>query len=312
MPLELINGLKTHWVHLPAQSTSSPPQRVVLLHGLLVGNLASWYLSVAPKLSERAEVLMYDLRGHGKSAPSAEGFDLPSLASDLNALLERVGWAEGPLTLIGHSYGGRVALEWALEVAQQESGQQESGQQESGQQESAQQESAQQESAQQERLERLVFVDTPLLPHELSLTLPPLSAVMRAPQGEAPLNPEALLSLLPAPLRVHFERGGRQARRALERWWSLLYASTLTQDLKDTPPLSAKALSPLGAKLAAVYGARSPCLSSARWLQEALSSSGEALTLELIEGAGHYLPSEAPQALTEALIKLLHNAEGTR
>ena len=87
MPLELINGLKTHWVHLPVDPSASPPQRVVLLHGLLVGNLASWYLSVAPKLSERAEVLMYDLRGHGKSARSAEGFDLPTLASDLNALL---------------------------------------------------------------------------------------------------------------------------------------------------------------------------------------------------------------------------------
>jgi pimeloyl-ACP methyl ester carboxylesterase len=286
MPLELINGLKTHWVHLPVDPSVSHPQRVVLLHGLLVGNLASWYLSVAPKLSERAEVLMYDLRGHGKSARSAEGFDLPTLASDLNALLERVGWTKGPLTLIGHSYGGRVALAWALDEAQKK--------------------------ARVERLDRiqhLVLVDTPLLPHELSLTLPPLSTVIETPQGEPPVNPEALLPLLPQPLRVHFERGGRQARRALERWWSLLYASTLTQDLKRTAPLSAEAFAPLSAKLAAVYGALSPCLSSARWLQEALHSSGEALTLELIEGAGHYLPSEAPQALSEALMRVLCTTE---
>ena len=53
---------------------SGPP--VVMLHGLLVGSLASWYFTAAPALASRHRVRMYDLRGHGRSAPARTGYDL--------------------------------------------------------------------------------------------------------------------------------------------------------------------------------------------------------------------------------------------
>ena len=275
MPIELIGEHKAHWLTLPQRSPHAPSRRVVLLHGLFVGNLASWYLSAAHPLSEHMSLLLYDLRGHGKSELTPTGYDLATLATDLEGLLERVGWSEGPLTLIGHSYGGRVALEWAQRSPQ--------------------------------RVEQLILVDAPLLKEELSVGQPFLSPLTDLSQGPStkrptPAGPEALIALLPAPLQLHFRRGGRQSRRALERWWGLLFESSLSADLSAEPELTAERLHPLLGRVSAVYGERSPCLSSLTWLKGALTPSPRS---ELIKGAGHYLPSEAPEALTSALLRLL-------
>lgn len=85
-----------------------PP--VVLVHGLLVGNLAGWFFTVAPELAETRPVILYDLRGHGLSERPPTGYDVATLAEDLSALTEDT---PGPLTLVGHSYGGLVALHLA-------------------------------------------------------------------------------------------------------------------------------------------------------------------------------------------------------
>ncbi len=89
-----------------------PP--VVMLHGLLVGSLASWYFTTAPALSKTHEVLLYDLRGHGKSERTSRGYDLATMAGDLEALTAELG----PMTLVGHSYGALIALRFALEHPQ--------------------------------------------------------------------------------------------------------------------------------------------------------------------------------------------------
>jgi pimeloyl-ACP methyl ester carboxylesterase len=82
-----------------------PGTPVVCAHGLVVGSLAQWYFTLAPALSGRT-VWMYDQRGHGKSPAVADGFDLATLGGDLLSILDRAGRAD----LVGHSYGGLVAL----------------------------------------------------------------------------------------------------------------------------------------------------------------------------------------------------------
>ncbi len=106
MPLIDINGTQIHF-----QRMGQGP-RVVMIHGLLLGNMASWYFSLASQLSARHEVLLYDLRGHGLSALSPSGYELETMVDDLEILLESQGFSE--VALIGHSYGAMIALQFAL------------------------------------------------------------------------------------------------------------------------------------------------------------------------------------------------------
>jgi pimeloyl-ACP methyl ester carboxylesterase len=108
-----------------------PP--AILIHGLLVGNLATWYFSVAPKLSKSHRLMLYDLRGHGHSERVAHGYDLATMTQDLDGLAN--AFSREPLTLIGHSYGALIALKFALDKP--------------------------------ERVARLVLIEAPLPPSEL-------------------------------------------------------------------------------------------------------------------------------------------------
>lgn len=104
MPTVIANGLATHVQELGAGSP------VVMAHGLVIGSLASWYFTAAPELAREHLVRMYDLRGHGRSARPPTGYDTTTLAGDLAALT-----ADLPaFDLVGHSWGGLVALRFAL------------------------------------------------------------------------------------------------------------------------------------------------------------------------------------------------------
>jgi pimeloyl-ACP methyl ester carboxylesterase len=85
---------------------------VVMLHGLLIGSLASWYFTAAPALARTRRVRMYDLRGHGRSERTRTGYDVATMAADLVALTADLA---GPFDLVGHSYGAVVALRFALD-----------------------------------------------------------------------------------------------------------------------------------------------------------------------------------------------------
>ncbi|HYX38569.1 MAG: alpha/beta hydrolase [Pseudobdellovibrionaceae bacterium] len=105
MPLIDINGTQLHY-----QRMGQGPA-VVMIHGLLLGNMASWYFSVASQLAARHEVLLYDLRGHGMSSMSPQGYDLETMVDDLEILLDTQGVRD--VALIGHSYGAIIALQFA-------------------------------------------------------------------------------------------------------------------------------------------------------------------------------------------------------
>jgi len=87
---------------------------VAMLHGLVSGNMASWYSSIASRLSGERRVLLYDQRGHGASTLSTTGFDLDSQAEDLDQVLSHYDFATKPIDLVGHSMGALIALHFAL------------------------------------------------------------------------------------------------------------------------------------------------------------------------------------------------------
>ena len=85
-------------------------QAVLLLHGL-ASNCRIWDL-VAPILSGQFRTLALDQRGHGRSFKPDTGYDFAMVLSDLDGFMSAVG-IENPV-LVGHSWGGDVALEYAV------------------------------------------------------------------------------------------------------------------------------------------------------------------------------------------------------
>lgn len=96
------------------QKIGNGETRVVLLHGLVWDNMSSWYFSIAPHLSKHGEILLYDMRGHGKSECSESGYRLEDFVEDLDAILETTGFNDRPVHLVGNSFGGLVAIAYAL------------------------------------------------------------------------------------------------------------------------------------------------------------------------------------------------------
>jgi pimeloyl-ACP methyl ester carboxylesterase len=103
------HGVRFHAQELGAGDRTS----VVMLHGLLIGTLAAWYFTAAPALAASRRVLLYDLRGHGRSERAKAGYDVATMSRDLAELAAR--FEARPIDLVGHSFGALVALRFALD-----------------------------------------------------------------------------------------------------------------------------------------------------------------------------------------------------
>jgi pimeloyl-ACP methyl ester carboxylesterase len=107
------NGVRFHVQRLPA-SGAGPRPTVVFVHGLVMDNLSSFYYTLAnPVAAAGAEVILYDLRGHGRSERTPAGYAVTDSVADLDALLDGLDVDE-PVHLVGNSYGGTVALAFAV------------------------------------------------------------------------------------------------------------------------------------------------------------------------------------------------------
>ena len=105
-----------HFVNTPQQQLHATSigdgEPVVMLHGLLLGSIATWYFNVAPALANQNQVIMYDLRGHGKSSQTNSGYSVSSMSDDLACIMDH-HQAQKP-HLVGHSYGALIALHYAI------------------------------------------------------------------------------------------------------------------------------------------------------------------------------------------------------
>ncbi|MDX1688406.1 MAG: alpha/beta fold hydrolase [Candidatus Promineifilaceae bacterium] len=89
-----------------------PAQTLVLVHGF-GGNATQWQYQVQA-FAERNRVLAPDLRGHGRSSAPRNGYDMPRLLADLRAVLDSAE-VDGPVVLAGHSFGGAIVTDFALQ-----------------------------------------------------------------------------------------------------------------------------------------------------------------------------------------------------
>ena len=85
---------------------SGPP--VVLIHGMV--NSSRHWRDVALRLAERHTVIAPDLIGHGDSATPRGDYSLGAHAAAIRDLLVAIG--VGPATIVGHSLGGGVAMQY--------------------------------------------------------------------------------------------------------------------------------------------------------------------------------------------------------
>jgi pimeloyl-ACP methyl ester carboxylesterase len=104
---------KTVQVHGRAVSyvEAGSGELLLLIHGM-AGTAENWQSVVEP-LALRHNVIAPDFPGHGLSAPGGGDYSLGSLASGLRDLLIALGRERA--TLVGHSLGGGVALQFAYQ-----------------------------------------------------------------------------------------------------------------------------------------------------------------------------------------------------
>ncbi len=101
-----LNGVDLAWSERGSGPGGTPT--FVLCHGF-TGSSHDFSLQV-DALAGNRRVITLDQRGHGQSTKTGtlEGYTMEQLVSDLVSFIEAVGG--GPVDLLGHSMGGRVAL----------------------------------------------------------------------------------------------------------------------------------------------------------------------------------------------------------
>jgi pimeloyl-ACP methyl ester carboxylesterase len=97
--------------HDIAYRTAGTGPVVVLVHGI-AGSSETWG-RVMPALAERVTVVAPDLLGHGGSTKSAGDYSLGALAAGIRDLMIELGHDRA--TLIGHSLGGGVVMQFAYQ-----------------------------------------------------------------------------------------------------------------------------------------------------------------------------------------------------
>jgi pimeloyl-ACP methyl ester carboxylesterase len=287
MPLARTNGTELFY-----QQLGSGPD-VVLLHGL-AANHAFWFATVVMALRRHHRVTVYDLRGHGRSAMPATGYTSDEMSRDLRGLMDYL--CIGSAVLIGHSFGGHVALQFAIDHP--------------------------------ERVRALTLVDTRLYALQPVQRLDDSShqtafekAIMRrgaidteneahiglrfleecaAQQGEeAPESGDNRL-VPEAGAFVPFRQGGGSARAA-GKWLKLLSTTTARDDIRSPAGLTQDKIQRVSVPVLSVYGELSRCMPSGRALQRLLPES----KLLVVPRAGHFFPLSRPGFFLGALAAFL-------
>jgi len=110
------NGIRLHYRRWSPSEPKHDLPPILLLHGL--ASAARIWDFVAPLLAARGSVVTaFDQRGHGESEKPNTGYDFATIVADDAAAVQSLG-IEHPL-IVGHSWGATVALQYAVEHADQ-------------------------------------------------------------------------------------------------------------------------------------------------------------------------------------------------
>jgi pimeloyl-ACP methyl ester carboxylesterase len=281
MPRAVLSQTTINYAKLGAWDGRSP---VVMIHGL-AASFAFW-MHAADGVSRDHPVLLFDLRGHGRSSTPAEGYSAAHMAEDTIELLESLGIRSA--TFAGHSFGGSVALAAAL--------------------------------CWSGRLEALVLADTRVRLFQPSLTLAAWPRLQERKEHLRELgfdiaedDPEAGVRLLTrmAALRLSSAEnlprwlveffGQNQSQWTAARWLELVERTSLLNDIADESWLTREALRTLQPPLLALYGEHSPLLKSGMQLKEVQPRTD----LRLVSEAGHFFPLAKPATFVGHLQEFL-------
>ena len=105
-----VDGAQVHYVRKGEGPT------LILIHGAS-GNVRDWTFQHVDRLAERFDVIAMDRPGHGYSDRVAGADDPRVHARHLAKAARALGVERAVVT--GHSFGGTVALAWAIEVPEQ-------------------------------------------------------------------------------------------------------------------------------------------------------------------------------------------------
>ena len=95
------HGTKLHYYRAGG---AKPP--LVLIHGITDDGLC--WTPAAEVLAEKYDVIMVDVRGHGKSDAPDQGYDYKTMATEVAGLITGLG-LENPVVM-GHSMGAMISL----------------------------------------------------------------------------------------------------------------------------------------------------------------------------------------------------------
>jgi pimeloyl-ACP methyl ester carboxylesterase len=266
---------------------------IVLVHGLAASS--AFWLRVSDDISASQPVLLYDLRGHGRSEMSMDHYSPADMAADLIELVDFLGISAA--TFAGHSFGGLVVLHAATHWPG--------------------------------KLEGLVLADTRL--NYFQPQMRPASWLnwehRKQTFQELGMNieddePEGGYRLLTEVARLQL-RGGSvlehvphwlaelcgqaQSLFTAKRWLQLIESTPALSQFSAGPQITPAALRKIPTRILAIYGQNSPTMPSA----EALRRERPDVDLRIVPNTGHFFPLTKPETFTGPVLEFLQVQEAT-
>ena len=265
---------------------------VVFVHGL-AANSAFWNLEMVRTISLRRRVTLFDLRGHGYSDMPPSGYTVPELSRDLAGLLDALEIERAHL--VAHSYGGLVALDFAV--------------------------------AAPERVMSLTLADSRVPSLQPSVRLRDWTDADTAMEelrsygiemddGEHEVGLKLLELMADAGWRASREgadQGGlwtpfgswSRNSRSARRWLTLLRETSAGDDFRNPVVPCEEAIRSLPMPVLGLYGETSRCRATLERLEQILPGFRGAV----IEGAGHFHPLVKPAVMTKYLLDFFDEIE---
>jgi len=250
-------------------------EHLVLIHGL-GANLSFWYFGAARVLARSHNLLMYDLRGHGRSSMPRKGYDLQNMVRDLVALLDFLNIDRADFA--GHSFGGRVAMTFAAQHPK--------------------------------RVRNLIVADA-----QIRTLQPPVRlsewghwerwkaeltshGLTDLPTDDSIISHNLLVKLSQAHGNLADEGRRRislrtrdMGNKGLERWQELMARTSAGREFDDESFLVPSNLKAISAPTLLAFGKYSHCLPTAERLLDCLPNA----RLVVVPGAGHFFPIVKPR-----------------
>ncbi len=104
-----ITTVGDHLIHYEVLGRGKP---LIFIHGWL-GSWRYWWPAMQGMAAHQYRSFAFDLWGFGDSSKAPEMYSVQSYVEMLDRFIERLGVAP-PVTLVGHSLGGTVALQYTL------------------------------------------------------------------------------------------------------------------------------------------------------------------------------------------------------